>query len=107
MDYIKLQQICLMAINKYGHEAQFRQTQEECNELAVAISHYVRKREGAKEEMIEELADVYICLRQSLLMLQCWDEFYDMVDAKINRLANRLSNTSPVINDQKKRGYNI
>lgn len=90
MDYIKLQQSCLKAITKYGHEPQWRQLQEECSELAVAVSHYIRQRDGAKEEVIEELADVYICMRQALLMLQCWDEFYDAVNTKVNRLEERL-----------------
>ena len=91
MDYIKLHQVCLKAINQYGHNAQFHQLQEECGELIVAINHYIRQREGAKDKIIEELADVYICLRQSLLMLQCWDEFYGTVDSKVNRLADRLT----------------
>lgn len=94
MDYIRLQQVCLVAINRYGHNAQFRQMQEECNELAIAISHYLRKREGAKEEVVEELADIYIYIRQLLLMLQCWDEFYSMVDTKVIRLEDNLANTS-------------
>lgn len=85
-----LQQVCLAAINKYGHKPQWRQVQEECNELAVAVSHYVRQRKGAKEEVIDELADVYICLRQALLMLQCWDEFYECIDFKINRLNEKI-----------------
>lgn len=93
MDYIKLQQTCLKAINKYGHKPQLRQLQEECSELAVAVSHYLRMRKGAKDEMVEELADVYICMRQALQMLECWDEFYDMVDTKVNRLNDRMNNT--------------
>ncbi len=91
MNNIKFQQTCLRAINRYGHEPQYRQLQEECNELAVAVSHYLRKREGAKIEIIEELADVYICMRQALLMLECMDEFDRMVDTKIERLKDRLN----------------
>lgn len=94
MEYTKLHSVCLKAINRYGHDAQFRQLQEECNELAVATSHYLRKREGSKNEMIEELADVYICMRQALIMLECWDEFYDTIETKMNRLDDRLERHS-------------
>lgn len=79
-----------MAIDKCGREPQFRQLQEECSELAVASSHYMRKCDGAKEEMIEELADVCICVRQVIEMLQCENEFYEAIDMKINRLERRL-----------------
>lgn len=91
MDYIKLQKVCVSAILKYGSELQLRQLQEECNELAMAVSHYVREREGARDEMIEEIADVYICMRQALSILGCFDEFHEKVDYKINRLEDRIS----------------
>lgn len=94
MNNIKLQQTCLRAINQYGHEAQLRQLQEECNELAVAVSHYLRKRKDSKENMIEELSDVYISMRQAFLMLECWDDINLMVDKKINRLNDRLNNSN-------------
>ena len=91
MDYSKLQKVCLSVILKYGTEPQLRQLQEECNELAVAVSHYVRERQGARDEMIEELADVYICIKQAISILQCCKEFHDAVDSKINRLDDRIS----------------
>lgn len=99
MDYIKLQQTCLRAINQYGNEAQFRQLQEECNELAVAVSHYIRQKRGSKGELIEELADVYICLRQALLMLQCWDDFYNKINLKVDDLAGRLPDESQEVKE--------
>lgn len=80
-----------MAIDKYGREPQFRQLQEECCELATAISHHIRKRDGAKEEVIEEMADVYICIWQAIEMLQCSNEFQEVIDMKINRLEERLN----------------
>lgn len=91
MDYNKLQKVCISAILKYGTEPQLRQLQEESNGLAVAVSNYIRCRKDARDEMIEELADVYICIKQATLILQCSEEFHDAVDLKINRLNDRIS----------------
>lgn len=90
MDYNRLQKVCISAILQYGTEPQLRQLQEECSELAVAISHYIRGREHARDEMIEELADVYICVQQAISILQCFEEFHEAVDLKVNRLDCRL-----------------
>lgn len=91
MDYSKLQKVCFDAIKMYGSKLQLRQLQEECSELAIAVSHFVREREGARDEMIEEMADVYICLRQAIFILGCCDDFNVAVDLKIDRLEDRLS----------------
>lgn len=84
-----------MEIDNYGRNPQFRQLQEECTELATAVSHYIKARDGAERELIEELAEVCIYVQQAIEMLQCRSEFLDAVDAKINRLAERLEG-SPV-----------
>lgn len=47
-----------------------RQIQEECSELAVAISHCYRKdKESALEELLEETADMIICMSQLLMII--------------------------------------
>ncbi len=50
------------AERKWGAQTCLDQLQEEAGELVAAISHYRRGREGAAEELIEELADVAITL---------------------------------------------
>ena len=55
MNYIKLQTACQKAVLRFGSEPQLRQLQEECSELSVAISHYIRQREGAKDEIIKDI----------------------------------------------------
>lgn len=84
------------AIEKYG-EKQLDQTQEELAELIVAISKY--KRAVAKEDnvelavvnVIEEIADVNIMIKQIMIMLDIEDfEVKNMEIAKLNRLNKRL-----------------
>lgn len=57
--------------NHYGYEPQTRQTIEELNELAVAISHYLRKDDADNlENVLEEIADVQIMLEQYIYLLE-------------------------------------
>lgn len=74
-------------------EAQYGVLQEECAELIAATSHFLRKRDGAMEEFIEELADVYIMVEQhmhNLYMEGMGAAFTLALTRKRNRLANRL-----------------
>ena len=56
----------------WGHIAQYDQCIEECAELIVAINKYKRKvlhndyenNPEIEENLVEELADVYMCLEQ-------------------------------------------
>jgi hypothetical protein len=58
------EELYIAVIEKEGKEEQIRQLQEECSELAVALSHFCRGRENAIDEVIEELVDVEILLDQ-------------------------------------------
>lgn len=82
--------IAKLAIEKYGNAAQLRQLQEECAELIVAVSHYFRNRKTAREELIEEVADVTIMLMQLTPPLNYTDELTDMIDHKLERLYSKL-----------------
>ena len=55
------------AISKKGVEHQLSILTEEMGECIAAISHYQRRREGSYSEMMEEMADVLVCLMQFYL----------------------------------------
>jgi hypothetical protein len=48
----------------WGLEKQLRMVQEECAELILAVSHYLRGREDGHDNLIEELADVRLITDQ-------------------------------------------
>ena len=74
-------------VDKFGRDGQLRMLQEECSELAVAVSHFIRGRDQL--ELIEEIADVEIMLEQVRT-------FFDggridaIKDDKIQRLIARM-----------------
>ena len=85
-----MKEICELAVERYGPEAQMNQAIEELNELAVAINHYRRGRIGVAK-VAEEIADVCISLEQ-LEQILCLEE-KDIVEAcaaKLTRLKERL-----------------
>jgi len=65
-------------INKFGKEAQCRQAMEECAELIQAVNKNLRSA-GAKENLIEEMADVGIMLDQLRIM-------FEIKDTEINKI---------------------
>jgi NTP pyrophosphatase (non-canonical NTP hydrolase) len=48
----------------YGIDNQLIQAMEEASELITAISHYRRRRDGSRRELLEEMADMEIMIRQ-------------------------------------------
>lgn len=81
------------AIRKWGWPAQLAQLQEECAELIAAVSHIRRRREGALQELIEELVDVHIMIRQIEEYLDengKREEFARIWENKLDRLEERL-----------------
>lgn len=88
-DKIKLNRLYKECLEFWGLRAQSRQTQEECAELILAISHFNRGREGSDLDVIEELADVYLMINQ--LIYHFGEEpVMDMVDFKSNRVKDKL-----------------
>jgi len=73
----------------WGFEEQSRKAQEECGELIVAISHYLRGRENAPAKLVEEIADVYLMLNQ-LISYFGEDWIMEMVDWKSDRVRKKL-----------------
>lgn len=90
MNYNLFYKVCKDAIAKYGFKAQLGVLQEECAELIVAASHFRRNRKNSYDELVEELADVYIVWYQIFEYMQCEKEFKCIVDEKIKRLEERI-----------------
>lgn len=79
--------------NRYEIDEQMDMMVEKCGGLIVAIENYKRKRE-TEEELVEELADVWIMLVQIALFFG-QENVNDEVDRKlvrINRVINELKN---------------
>ena len=91
----------------YGYDAQSRQLIEEMAELTVAINKYWRKYlkcgnfdmfdtlKGSSEEdaIIEEIADVEICLSQLKFLLGIRPyEIDQIIEQKLNRQLERINN---------------
>ena len=85
--------VMLRALDVWGCNAQMMQTMEECAELTVALSHLKRFRTPeARQEMIEEIADVEIMLEQMKIEFDCHQEVAAKVVEKLARLQRRLDN---------------
>lgn len=82
------------AIALYGGESQSMAAMEECAELAQAISKCIREPhdEEARKHLVEEMADVLICLQQLKSIYEVSDLELDFWTAsKLGRLERRLN----------------
>lgn len=88
------ERILLQAITTYGVESQFRMLQEECCELAHAVSKSLRT--SAEDGHLEsEIADVLIMIAQVRMILAARSPTHDdgvqaHIDRKMARLHARL-----------------
>ena len=94
LNYDEMEDVLDRAIAHHGEAAQMAMVAEECCELAVQVHHYLRGRFGAREKLLEEMADVTIMLAQLNKMMGFEEDEVDaMLNAKIARLEKRLSTT--------------
>lgn len=78
------------AILKNGITLQSVVCMEECAELAKEISKQIRGS-GARTHLLEEMADVAICLKQLQLMYNIPDDdLHLVINQKLARLEGRL-----------------
>lgn len=77
------------AVGQWGIDAQADMAEEECAELIVASKHWARGRDGAVDEMLEELADVRIMYEQ-LAQFLGRERVEQRVREKMDRLRERL-----------------
>lgn len=78
------------ALTRWGAEKQLRMVQEETNELALAISHYLRRRIDA-HAVADEIADVMIMCEQAAFILNVERDVEEAIERKLARLAARVS----------------
>ena len=80
-------------LNFYGEENQLNQATEELAELIVAINKYKRKKENARDNVIEEIADVENMIEQIKAILSIDDGEVDLIKKdKIKRQIERIKN---------------
>ena len=73
----------------FGQDKCLRQCQEECTELATAISHFLRPEKCNIDELIEEAADMIICLAQMEMVILKIDVRKGMLDNYIRYGMNK------------------
>ena len=84
-----LEQLYRDCVEFWGANRQIRMLQEECGELIVASSHYLRSRKSGLEEIIEELADVQLMVNQ-IKMFIGEDKVKDVMDIKSDYIKREL-----------------
>lgn len=87
-------------VNTYGAEAQVDMAVEEMSELTKALLKYRRKTaqgskdlEAARENILEEVADVIIMLTQLIMIYGGRDLVQETIENKVDRQIKRLANT--------------
>lgn len=87
-------------VNTYGAEAQVDMAVEEMSELTKALLKYRRKEaqgskdlEEARENILEEVADVIIMLTQLIMIYGGRDLVQEAIENKVDRQIKRLANT--------------
>lgn len=91
---IETNKVIEKAIATYGGELQSMVAMEECAELAQAISKCIREPhdEEARKHLVEEMADVMICLEHLKRIYDVSDLELDFWTAsKLGRLERRLN----------------
>lgn len=85
-------------LDTFGADTQFNFAIEEMSELIKAICKYKRKiencspeeKEKLRENIIEEIADVKICIEELIYMFDCLDEVTKVEDFKLARGQERV-----------------
>lgn len=82
-------EICAIALATYGPESQTRMLFEEMAELQKELCKNARGHNN-KAQIAEEIADVYIMLRQMVILHDCRDDVQKWVEYKLARLTERM-----------------
>lgn len=85
---------CMRIASYYGYDSQSRQLIEEMAELTQAINKHWRSflSKYTEIKLIEEIADVEICIEQIKYILQCEEEVNRIAEIKIKRQFERIKN---------------
>lgn len=90
----KQKEVLCDALWRYGEENQLRICMEECAELIQAISKVQRYPESKehKANLLEEIADVLICIEYVKLIYGISEMFIDKeIEYKIQRISRRMN----------------
>lgn len=79
------------AVKQFGEVSQLVMTMEETSELTQALSKYLRGYNN-QDNIAEEMADVYIMLRQLEIIFKNENLVESYIEKKIKRLSERLDN---------------
>lgn len=79
-----------MIADTYGLRSQTHMLVEEMGELTQACMKSFRVDGGSRDSMIEELADVSICLKQVIYLMDCADEVKAVMERKVARQIGRI-----------------
>lgn len=82
-------EILKMAVEHYGPENQIRMMFEEMAELQKELCKHLRG-EDRRKQIVEEIADVSIMLRQMIIIFDIEDEVSYQEMFKLGRLAQRM-----------------
>ena len=106
LDMCKISEMNLETAKYYGYEAQSNQLVEECAELIQAVNKYRRVETGlgqpvaedkkaiARDNLVEEIADVELMLEQVKYLLQIpEDELLAVKTFKVNRTRERMESS--------------
>lgn len=88
MDKQNYNDIFQATLEKWGEEAQYDQTIEECAELIAALKHFKRGR-VSEDHIIDELADV-ILMSEQLMYMFGERRVSQAIDKKIHKLRSLL-----------------
>lgn len=83
-------EIIMKAIRHYGKSQQMLMAIEEMSELTKALCKDFRNTKGARGQIVEEMADVYIMLAQLEIIFEAQNDLYEIVDRKLERLEKRM-----------------
>ncbi len=73
----------------YGAQSQINKAMQECAELILALSKWGENR-AEKADVVDEIADVKIMMRQMMLIFGVEDEVEKRMEYKVRRLRRRL-----------------
>jgi hypothetical protein len=85
----ELNQLYKDCVDFWGIERQIRMMQEECAELIIAGSHFLRKRKTGYDELVEELADAQLMINQIKTFVG-EDSVNKMIDKKSDYIKEKL-----------------
>lgn len=88
----------LKIVDRHNESTLLRKSQEECCELAVALSHYCLDREGSVKEMEKELADVklHVILLEKIMKKHHGTELGPHVARKIDLIIEDIDNDNMI-----------